>query len=71
MRYARKHTYATTNDQGEPATEVRLIDVVDIPTNLPAWANGEPLEFLAKMYPNISSAEFAQVADDARVGDPG
>jgi len=59
MRYARTHDYGDS---------IRLVDVVDLPGTLPSWANGEPLTFLAKMYPNNAASDFRIVPDDAQVG---
>jgi len=56
MKYARKQQYKNS---------VRLIDVVEIPAPLPAWA-ADADAFLAKMFPMYS--DFFIVADDKVAG---
>lgn len=51
MKYARSNNYGT---------QVRIVDIVSLPSRLPAWAaDGDA--FIAKMYPGVTG--FFQVHD--------
>lgn len=62
MKYARTIDQSTAQD----GSDVRLLDVIEIPEPLPDWA-ATSVDYISRIFPDFDG--FIQVADDAQDGD--